>query len=608
MTNSTNSNSIPVERYLEIRSAYGAAFDATGDNLVFLSTITGMPQVWALEGTQPWPRQVSFFRDRVMSAHPSPVNDHLCINADEGGTENAQLYLTNLLGVEVEDLSRDPMHIYSFGSWAPDGKTFAYASNRRDGRHFDVYLYDLENHQHQPVHVSDYTNYAGQFSPDGKYLLLSRHYSNVNNDLLLVDLGTRETVLLTPHDGDAFYTSPRFADDGRSVYLLTSVNSEFRRVARIDLATHNLTFLTEDKWDAETLTLSKDSRYLTYSRNEDGTSRLYVWHRTEHEAADAAGWTPVLGLPQLPNGVIAEMSFHPDGQSLALTLSAPRFGVEVWLLSLANQTLQRATYAAISGVPQETFQEPELIHYESFDGLAVPAYYYRPHSPGPYSVVVYVHGGPESQSRNSFNSILQYLVNQGFAVLVPNVRGSSGYGLTYLHLDDVRKRMDSVADLAKSVDWLIAHGNAKANSIAVMGGSYGGFMVLAAVTHYPELWAAGVDIVGIANLRTFMSNTSAYRRHLRESEYGTIEADGDFFDEISPIHHVDKIQAPMIILHGANDPRVPVGEAEQMTAALQARNHPVEYLRFEDEGHGVVKLANRIQAYGAIAAFLSRHL
>ncbi|MCW5881866.1 MAG: S9 family peptidase, partial [Anaerolineae bacterium] len=223
-------------------------------------------------------------------------------------------------------------------------------------------------------------------------------------------------------------------------------------------------------------------------------------------------------------------------------------------------------------------------------------------------VVVHVHGGPESQSRPAFNAVVAYFVQRGYAVLLPNVRGSTGYGRRYTHLDDVKRRMDSVADLAASARWLVAEGNANPNRVAVMGGSYGGFMTLAALSTYPELWAAGVDIVGIGNFVTFLERTGAYRRAHRESEYGSLAHHRDVLERISPIHKVDRITAPLMVIHGANDPRVPIYEAEQMVAALQARQHPVEYLRFEDEGHGIVKLGNRIVAYGAIGNFLDRYL
>jgi dipeptidyl aminopeptidase/acylaminoacyl peptidase len=223
-------------------------------------------------------------------------------------------------------------------------------------------------------------------------------------------------------------------------------------------------------------------------------------------------------------------------------------------------------------------------------------------------VVVHVHGGPESQAQPIFSPVIQYLVDHGYAVLTPNVRGSTGYGRTYTHLDDVEKRMDSVADLEAAVRWLRQSGQIDGKRIAVMGGSYGGFMVLAALTTYPDLWAVGVDIVGVANFETFLRNTGAYRRHWRIPEYGDPDKNADLFRRISPIHHVDKIQAPLMVVHGDNDPRVPLSETEQIVAALESRGVPVQFIHFDDEGHGVIKLKNKLVAYPAIGEFLDKHL
>lgn len=604
MTPEHGTSQIGIERYMEIRSAFSPSYSRDGSALYFLSTITGFPQVWSTSGSAPWPKQLTFFPDRVMHVSACPGADVLCINADLGGSENAQLYLCDGMGLHLTNLSNDPSHIHAFGHWSADGRYFTYTTNQRNGRHFDVWIYDRETSSARPLHTSDHTNYAGAFSPDGRHVIVSRHYTNLNNDLFLVDVASGELRLLTSHEGEALFESPRFAPGGDTLYLRSARDSEFVRVASLTLSTGAWHWLTPDQWDAETLAVSPDGAHLAFSLNENGTSHLYIV-----PIGGAEGATIDEAWSGLPAGVIMDATWAPSGHSLAVTLSSPLYATEIWQIDIDSRNVHRLTYASVSGVPQDTFVAPELVHYPSFDGLSIPAWYYRPSdSDGPWPVVVYVHGGPESQSRNAFNSVIQYFVHQGFAVLVPNVRGSSGYGLTYVHLDDVRKRMDSVADLAHCVDWLTGPGNAKPEAIAVMGGSYGGFMVLAAVTHYPHLWAAGVDIVGIANLRTFMENTSPYRRHLRECEYGTIAADGDFFDEISPIHHVDNITAPMVVIHGANDPRVPIDEAEQMVAALQARQHPVDYLRFDDEGHGVIKLANRIVAYGRIASFLKTYL
>jgi dipeptidyl aminopeptidase/acylaminoacyl peptidase len=260
------------------------------------------------------------------------------------------------------------------------------------------------------------------------------------------------------------------------------------------------------------------------------------------------------------------------------------------------------TRSSTAGIPRNTFRTPEIVRYPSFDGREIPALFYEPEEENA-PVVVNVHGGPESQSRPMFAPVTQYFLDRGYAVFAPNVRGSTGYGKAYTHLDDVELRMDSVKDLAYAAEWLRGRGHEK---IAVMGGSYGGFMVLAALTEYPELWSAGVDIVGIANMVTFLENTGSYRRALRESEYGSLENDREFLESISPIHKAERITAPLMVIHGKNDPRVPVGEAKQIVERVRDNGGAVEYLPYEDEGHGLAKLKNRLDAYPRIAAFLGR--
>jgi dipeptidyl aminopeptidase/acylaminoacyl peptidase len=338
--------------------------------------------------------------------------------------------------------------------------------------------------------------------------------------------------------------------------------------------------------------------------NEDGYSRLQLFDVSK-------GWDARFELPTpaLPDGIYA-VTWSKDGTRLAITLSSANDAPDIWIWDVQEQVLWRATRSSLAGIPQESFVKPELVRYATFDGRQIPAFLYLPRDREPrlLPVVIHVHGGPESQSRPEFDPVIQYLVAQGYAVLRPNVRGSTGYGYEYQSLDDVDLRMDSVADLQHAVLWLCESGIADPKSIAVMGGSYGGFMVLSAITTYPDLWAAAVDIVGVANFVTFLENTGPWRRKLREAEYGSLEQDREFLKQISPIHKVDCITSPLFVLHGANDPRVPVGEAEQVVTALRLRNVPVEYMRFEDEGHGLVKRANRLIAYPAIARFLDFYI
>ncbi|MGH2601199.1 MAG: alpha/beta fold hydrolase, partial [Dehalococcoidia bacterium] len=456
------------------------------------------------------------------------------------------------------------------------------------------------------VHQSDHTNSPGSWTPDGRGMIVRQWDTPSNHDLHLLDLETGALRHLTPHEGSVRYGEAGFSPDGRLLYITTDKDRDFMTPARLDLETLAIEELDETPWDAGHLTVSPDGSRLAHTHNVDGYSRLRLLDLATGKH---------LPEPELPPGVIevgpagGSLSWSPDSRWIAFAFHGPAHPMDVWAYAPDTGELRQVTFSPDGAIPCDSYAAPGIVHYTTFDGLQIPALYYRPaETRGRLPVVVRVHGGPEGQSRPIFDPVTQYFVNRGYAVLLPNVRGSTGYGKTYSHLDDVRNRMDSVKDLAACVEWLVAHGDADAKRIAVMGGSYGGFMTLAAVTNYPELWAAGVDIVGIANWRTFLENTGPFRRKHREAEYGNLAEDGEFLDEISPIHKSGEIRAPMIILHGANDPRVPVGESEQIAQVLREREVPVVYHRYPDEGHGLVKLHNKVHGYTAIGDFLDRYV
>jgi dipeptidyl aminopeptidase/acylaminoacyl peptidase len=638
-----------------VRTASGASFSPDGRHLTFLTDITGVAEVWSVAvvpGTSgsgsgerrdglPWPEQLTFGGERIASASYSPVENQLIICGDIGGNERTQLFLMRVQRAEDGDrdgstatstatslvpLTHQPEVIHVFGGgqedgaasngWSPDGRRIVYATNARDARFFDIYERSVDDLNAAPrlLLQHDGTNYPAGYAPNGRAVLVERFDSNVRNALLLVDTASGEVRQLTPESGEmgdgvrgpARHLAPQWAADGRGLYLLSDHGRQFLSLAWLDLATTAMTYLREeDQWDAEGLALSRDGKRLALVTNVDGASRIELFDIS-------SGWKgrTVLSSPDLPQGVVAGVQWSPDGTRLAFTFSPSNDAVNIWLWDVSSQTLTRATQSARGGLSDEAFVAPQLVRYPTFDDRQIPAYLFLPRGIEPRSrpVVVYVHGGPESQTRPAFNPVIQYLVSHGYGVLAPNVRGSRGYGYLYQSLDDIRLRMDSVADLAASVAWLGEQGIADARRIAVMGSSYGGFMVLAALTTYPDLWAAGVDIVGISNYVTFLGKTGPWRRKLREPEYGSLENDREFLEAISPIHHADAITAALFVVHGANDPRVPVGEAEQIVAALRARKVPVEYLRFEDEGHGLIKRANRVKAYPAIARFLDAQL
>ena len=585
-------------RYLKIRAAYGASWSPDGRRLSFLTDITGVPQVWEVPADSSpeggWPEQLTFYEERISGAEYSPTENKLLFSMDAGGNERAQIFVQEN-GVAT-DLTGDPEAIHYSGGFSPDGSRISYTATRRNGTDFDVFVQDLDGEPETVWEVSGYHTISS-WSPDGSSLIVSRHHSNLNNDLYRLDLASGEATHLTPHEGEARFSGARVTLDSSSMYLATDRDGDFMRLARLDLSTLELEYLTPDDWDVEEVELSRDGAYLIATRNVDGYTDFLLFN----------GRGRRLPEPRMPEGILGGFEFSPDGKRLSFTLTGPDRNPDVWTVDLPEGEPRRVTRSSTAGIPRSTFRRPEVVRYPTFDGRQIPALLHTPGTPNADNapVVINVHGGPEAQARPMFGPVTQYLLGRGYAILAPNVRGSTGYGKDFTHLDDVEKRMDSVKDLAHAVTWLRERGHER---VAVMGGSYGGFMVLAALTEYPDLWTAGVDIVGIANMVTFLENTGSYRRALREPEYGSLEKNREFLESISPIHKAESITAPLMVIHGKNDPRVPVGEAEQIVDRVQKNGGAVEYLLYEDEGHGLAKLKNRLDAYPKIAAFLDRYL
>lgn len=590
---------LDLRQLLRVRSASAGRFDASGQPLIFVSDLGGVPQVWGISGDG-WPELLLAPPDRAQTIYPGPLPGQLVVGADVGGNERTQLLLQTETGSGWRSLTDDPEHIFSFGAWSADGQRISFSANTRNARWFDVYVHDLAANDRRCVLEHDSTNRAGPFSPDGRWLVVVRAFSAQHQELWLVDLhGSDAPRLLSDPDQEAFYERLAWSADGSALVCLTDIGREFGAPARIDIASGQLSFIVEPDLDVDEIALDPTGQRLAYARNQDGAADVVV--RDLGSGAE----TTVAGLPP---GALYEywqsgLAWDSSGSRLAISWTGSTATPNVWLWS-GSGAAERVTNA---GIGSSGMVEPEHVTYPTFDGRQIPALFYPTHVPNPPCVVV-VHGGPEGQSRPTFQPLIQHLASAGFAVLAPNVRGSSGYGRAYLHLDDVRLRMDSVADLAHAAYWLRDSGRADPKRIAVYGGSYGGFMVLAALTTYPELWAAAVDLVGIANFVTFLENTGPWRRHLREAEYGSLERDRDFLVEISPINHVEKISAPLLVIHGANDPRVPIGEAEQMVERLRALGRTVEFLRLEDEGHQIAKLKNKLVAFPMAVDFLRQHL
>jgi dipeptidyl aminopeptidase/acylaminoacyl peptidase len=546
-----------------------------------------------------------------------PGRREAILEIDAGGNERHGLYGLDLQaagGAPVTDLgslrplAADPAYGHHLAGISPDGGQLAFLSNRANGIDFDLWLCDLMSGESRLVWSSGAFCQPGSgFSPDGRVVSLLRPGDRpLDHDLVLVEVSSGDARVVLPHpDEPGLVDHPAWLSDGR---LLVASDAGRDLAAAVCLApgaqAGEILPGTGEKGDA-TPFASPDGRHVLLVENVGGRS---VMHMRDAQRLAVPG--PEIPLPEAGvalDHVIGPPRLSPGGERVLFSLSAPRLPGDVFLYDRAIGSTRRLTRSPGSPDPA-ALVEPELSSIASFDGETIPLFVYRPPGAPPAPpVVVIVHGGPESQATLSFSPVVQALALSGFAVVVPNVRGSTGYGRRYASLDDRRLRLDSVRDLA-AVHEFLGPAGLDGTRAALWGGSYGGYMVLAGLAFQAQRWAAGVDIVGISDLVTFLERTSAYRRRHREHEYGSLEHDRDFLAEASPLRHAGKIRAPLFVIHGRNDPRVPVGEAEQLVAELRGRGVPCELTIYEDEGHGLARLENRLDAYPRAIAFLQRVL
>jgi dipeptidyl aminopeptidase/acylaminoacyl peptidase len=597
-------------RFVSVRRAYGPAVFPDGRRIAFVSDLTGVPQIFAVELEGGWPEQLSFTQERVGAVYVAPGDDRAVVASDVGGDECIQLYLLTAHGEGMTPLTAQPTAAHLFGGWSPAGRSIGYAANRRDRSRFDVYVQAIETGEVQLLYESSGLCEVAGWSPDGARLLVRLVPSSTDADLIEVDLADGRVRALTPHQGCARFERPAYERGGGAIFLLTDVGSDAMALARLDRRTLAVTPVVTSAGEVEDLALSPDGERLAYAVNVDGYSRVHVRDLR----------TDTTSTLDLPAGVVSRdfvgnwndhLVWTPDGRQLLFSLTTARETQDVWIADVETRQARRLTRASPAGIPSGVLAEARLVRYPTFDRREIPAFLYVPRDARPDGVrpaIVLIHGGPESQIRPAFDPTVQYFVHRGYVVLTPNVRGSTGYGKAYMALDDVERRMDAVADAHAAAGWLVESGWAHRERIATMGQSYGGFMVLACLCTYPDTWAAGVDIYGIASFVSFLETTHPMRRRHREAEYGSLTAHRELLERLSPLNHVKEIRAPLLAVHGERDIRVPHGETVQIVEALRSRGVPVEFISLPDEGHGLVRLANRLRVYPAIADFLDRHV
>ncbi|MCR8631876.1 S9 family peptidase [Paenibacillus radicis (ex Xue et al. 2023)] len=602
-----------LQAYLNVILAYQPQVVPHRNRVTFITKKTGLPQLWSWDAAESSCKQVVQLPDRVMAVKHSSCGFRTVIGMDHKGNEKQQLYMLDNETLNVQELVFSPEHFHHLGSWSPCGKKITFSSNRRGPGLFDLYVLDVETKQLEVVYRHESKCVPLSWLPDGSGLLFVTDETSISQHLYVLDLqdgGTRRIGL----EGAGVYTSVQLCEDGTGYFITNAAENTMALYCFSADRTGADLLCHIPEWDIEEAKLSPDRSRIAYTVNEGGMSVLYMYNLESGSSEATKGQ---------PKGVIQSLSWLNEEQ-LVFALKSPIQPGDVWSYRTNDTSFQQLTHFGAAESIAHLLREPELCTFKSFDGVEVPYFYYRPDS-SRYTMgqsksegaaltaqksptVVYVHGGPESQIRFEFQPVIQYLVGKGFNVIAPNVRGSMGYGKNYLNLDNRRKRMDTVADLAEMVKDLGRFEEIDTANIGIMGRSYGGFMVLAALTHYPDLWAAGVDIVGITHFRTFLQNTGEWRRKLRESEYGTLADDSDFFEEIAPFNHSHKIKVPLLIFHGRNDTRVPVTEAEQLFADMQARGQEAELVIFEDEGHQTEKMENHIAMNSRIIRFFRRHL
>lgn len=596
-------------RYLEFRAAGFSSWHPTRREMLVSTRFGDTPQLHAVKMPGGARRQLTFTPEPVGSGIWQPKQGRYIVFAqDTGGGEFYQYHRldpdTGRITLLTDGKSRN-----GSGRFSKDGEQFAYTSTRRTGRDTDVWLMNPAEPKSDRLlcELSGGGWGVSDWSYDGTKLLLLEYISINKSRLYLADAKTGAKELLTPDEATPVsYGEAQFAKDGKSIFITTDKGSEFQRLARLDLATKQLTVLTADlNWDVDSFDLSPDGKTIAFITNEDGVGKIHL--------VEAKSGKKLRG-PELPLGIPSGVTWHENGRDLAFSFNSAKSPTDAYSYDVKTGKLERWTESETGGLNTASFIEPELIRMKSFDGLQVSGFLYRPDAkkfPGKRPIIVNIHGGPESQSRPIFQARNNYYLNElGVALLFPNVRGSSGYGKTFLTLDNGFKREDSVKDIGAFLDWIATDAGLDAERIAVMGGSYGGYMTLASLVHFGDRLRCGVDVVGISSFVTFLKNTQDYRRDLRRVEYGDERdpAMAEHLQRISPLTNVDKIRKPLFVVQGKNDPRVPVTEAEQMVAAIREKGGTVWYLMAKDEGHGFGKKKNADFQFLSTIEFLRTHL
>ena len=601
---------LSIEKLYMTRQVGGATWSQDGKTVAFVSNLSGRNNLWLVPAEGGWPMQLTVSDQRQTSPTWSPDGKWIAYTSDYDGDEQWDIFLVSPKSGQIVNLTNTREIAEESPVWSHDGRYLAYMVKPKTSSVFEIDVYDtvMREVKHLTTGTAKHRmNVAPIWSADGKFIVYTQEQSKgTDSNVFIVEVATAQSSLLTPHDGEHTYSANDISPDGRSILITSNAGDGYDNVGLLDIASKKIRWLTQDKWQISGESFSPDGKFLTYNANVDGNTDIYLYDI-------ASGKARALPHPKGVNYSAGGPSpFTRDNSRLLYYHTGPTVPGDLWVYNLADGKSHQLTHSLMGGMRSEDMVEPHLVHYPSKDGKwTISAFVYVPYNlprNGEHPAIVYVHGGPTSQTTNTFNRFVQYMANQGYIVIAPNYRGSTGYGKEFQQANLFDMGGGDLQDVLAAADWIKQTGYVDPKKLILMGASYGGYMTMMGVTKAPDLWAAGVPIVPFVNWFTEIQNEDPVLQQSDLATMGDLEKNKALYEDRSPINFVDQIKAPLYLLAGGNDPRCPKEEAQQVVDAVKKRGGVTEYKVYENEGHGFARVENQIDAYKRVADFLKAHV